>query len=343
MIKKISVCIIFFLMTFYVMALFLHPSQSELPGEKPHLQAAKEKKIPESKKEPEKKNQKKEPSKDKMIKVKRMILPPELLAALSSPPPESTRRSAPKQDAPQTHDIKQKSASKDNNAPVKTPKPDMKKAAATTKVSPAANLQKHNKKTTPKKLPQKVVRINGNDSKTGAQMKKDGQQLPLIEASWDNIGFDNYLQQMLQAGGRLYVGNVMTQKIISEIDIHYYRGSYRFLRFINSFGSMMDNMALFRPREIANETLVDEILSEADNEWANGDNFVVVMLLPADIEYGFLGSLKNYLSHNGYAIDMFTKVNGQYFISGNELGLKLESAVEENTGRTIELGLKLMI
>jgi hypothetical protein len=267
MIKKISVCIIFFLMTFYLVALVLCPSPSDLPKKKPPHQDSKKDKIPETKKEPEKQHQNKERVKNKMVKVRRIALPPELLAAL--PSPLSVK--------PQT------SKSKPNNVPTKKLK-SKKPAMIAAKITPSGNVQNYNKKSAPKKLPRKVVRISKSDSFTGAQMKKEGQQLPVIEASWDGIGFDNYLSRLLLRGGRLYVGNVKTRKIVAEVDVHNYNGNYRFLRFINCFDSMMNNMALFRPREIVNEMLIDEILLAADKKWSSGSNYTVVILLPADIE-----------------------------------------------------------
>ena len=325
--KKISVFVISFLITFYTLAFILYPSLSEPQKEKSQHQEKKVQKTSTPKKEPDKQQGKEESAKNSMVTVRRVHLPPELLAAMFSLPPKGTKESAPKQ----------------NNVPVKKPKSDFKQAMAAAKITPPDNLQKHVSKLAPKELSRKVVRINKNYSHTGARMKEEGQQLPVIEASWDSIGFNTYLKWMLQANGRLYVGNVISQKIVAEVDIHNYNGNYRFLRFIRCFDSMLDDMALFRPREIVNELLVDEILSAAKQEWSNADNFAIVMLLPANIEYGFLGGLKHYLASSGYATDRFETVHGHYFISGDAIGLKLERAIERNTGQTIRLGLEIMI
>lgn len=190
-------------------------------------------------------------------------------------------------------------------------------------------------------LAQKTITISHSQSVIGARMRREGIQLPLIEASWNEIGFDNYLKMMRKVGGHLYVGDTESKQILAKVELHYYQSNFRFLRFRDP-GSMK-GLALFRPREIVDEPLVNEIISAASDQWPGSQRFAIVVLLPATIETGFLGSLNQYLESYSYPIESLRLVRGEYFVAGNEFGLMVKAAVKRHTGQRVNLRLKISI
>ncbi len=193
----------------------------------------------------------------------------------------------------------------------------------------------------PASLAPETISIGQEQTAIGARLQKEGLKLPAIEASWSRIGFTTYLKMMKQVGGHMYVGDTLNQTILAEVELHYYNSRYRFLRFMSP-GSL-GGLALFRPREIVDEPLVNEILTAAFEKWPDSPNLAVVVLLPARVETGFLGSLKQYLESNAHAIEKFGVVRGEYFVSGNGLGLEVKTAVNRNTHQVVNLGLKIII
>ena len=193
-----------------------------------------------------------------------------------------------------------------------------------------------------KLLPHKNIRVSRQHSVSGGRLLKEGLKLPVIEASYEAIGFKTYLNRMQSLGGRLFLGDAHTRRIISEVSIYFYNGRHRFLRILD-FGSNLEDMALFRPREIIGEPLVNEILQAARQDLGSGSDLRCVVLLPNEIETGLLGSLKQYLENNNFSIQQFSVVHARYFINGNALGLKLETAKDRRTGEIIRLGLEVTI
>ncbi|MEW6078713.1 MAG: hypothetical protein AB1724_12930 [Thermodesulfobacteriota bacterium] len=193
----------------------------------------------------------------------------------------------------------------------------------------------------PANLAPKTISINQEQSAIGSRLQKEGKKLPIIEANWSSIGFDEYLKMIKQIGGHLFVGDTMNQSILAEVELHYYNSHYRFLKFQEP--GELSQLALFRPREIADEPLVTEILSTAFEKWPDSPNLALVVLLPSRIETGFLGSLKQYLESNDYGMESFDIVRGEYFISGDDLGLNIKTAVNRTTNQVVSLGLKVLI
>ena len=164
--------------------------------------------------------------------------------------------------------------------------------------------------------------------------------VPIVQASYDRIGFDLYLKKIRDMGGRLFVGDAAQQKILAEVIVDNYDGIYRCCGMDEGKKDELDGMALFRPREIANEILVDEILNYARQTFGARDLRCVV-LLPLDKEAAILGALKEYLNKSGYNISQFDVVWGDYFQAGLEFGLKVERARVSKTSEMIELDMIL--
>ena len=161
----------------------------------------------------------------------------------------------------------------------------------------------------------------------------------MIQASYDRIGFDAYLKQMKNMGGRLLVGDASEQKILAEAIIDNFNGSYSF-GLDQGIQDKLDGMALFRPREIVNEALVDEILDFARRTLGDRD-LRCVILLPLDKEAAILGAHKEYFKNSGYDISQFDMVWGHYFQKEGGFGLKMEKGRLSKTQEIIQLDMVL--
>ena len=171
----------------------------------------------------------------------------------------------------------------------------------------------------------------------------DGKgEIPLVQTSDDQIGFDVYLEKMKNMGGRLFIGDAEKQAIIAEAMIHK-RGKKFEIESINTsaLGQIdVDGLALFRPREIVRESLADEIISKGKSLFGNKD-LRCVLMLPLDVEAGILGGLKRYLDDNGYAIDKFDIVWGNYLQSGPEIYLNIHRGRIRGSQQMVSLNLDL--
>ena len=192
----------------------------------------------------------------------------------------------------------------------------------------------------PKKLFPANYRLNHRMTESGRRLIDNKVSVPVVQASYDRIGFDFYLKKMGDMGGRLFVGDAAQQKILAEVIVDNYDGSYRCFGMDEGKKDELDGMALFRPREIANEILVDEVLNYARQTFGDRDLRCVV-LLPLDKEAAILGALKEYLNNSGYNISQFDVVWGDYFQAGLEFGLKVEKARVSKTREMIELDMIL--
>ena len=192
----------------------------------------------------------------------------------------------------------------------------------------------------PKKLFPANYRLNHRMTESGRRLIDNKVSVPVVQASYDRIGFDFYFKKMRDMGGRLFVGDAAQQKILAEAIVDNYDGSYRCFGMDEGKKDELDGMALFRPREIANEILVDEILNYARRTFGARDLRCVV-LLPLDKEAAILGALKEYLNNSGYNISQFDIVWGNYFQAGLEFGLKVEKARVSKTREMIELDMIL--
>ncbi len=164
--------------------------------------------------------------------------------------------------------------------------------------------------------------------------------VPMVQASYGLMGFEGYLSKMLQMGGRLFLGDAATRSILSEIFVEKRSGRYRMLGLECGKRSDLDNMALFRPREIDGETLVDEILDHAGQFYEKAD-LRCVILLPIDKEAAILGALKQYLNGSGYELSQFDVVWGDYVHSGNQFTLKLHKGRLQENGEVVHLNMTL--
>lgn len=192
----------------------------------------------------------------------------------------------------------------------------------------------------PKKLFPANYRLNHRMTESGRRLIDSKISVPVVQASYDRIGFNFYLKKMRDMGGRLFVGDAIQQKILAEAIVDNHHGIYRCFGMDEGKKDELDGMALFRPREIANEILVDEILNYARQTFGARDLRCVV-LLPLDKEAAILGALKEYLNNSGYNISQFDIVWGNYFQQGRQFGLKVEKGRISKTGEIVYLDMIL--
>ena len=223
----------------------------------------------------------------------------------------------------------------------KTKKP-VKRNATKKKVSMVTTLEKksENKHLKPKRFFPASFRLNRHMIDVGRKLIDKKSSVPIVQASYDRIGFDSYLKKMRDMGGRLFVGDAKEQKILAEAIVGDHYGRYSFFGLDEGKKDDLDGMALFRPREISGERLVDEILNYAWQFFKDSD-LRCVILLPLDKEAAILGALKEYLNNGGYHLSRFDMVWGHYFQAGLEFGLKVEKARVSKTQELIELDMIL--
>jgi len=191
----------------------------------------------------------------------------------------------------------------------------------------------------PKKLFPASLRINQTMIETGRILIDKKVTVPIIQASYDRIGFDSYLKQMRDLGGRLFIGDALEQKILAEAIVDYHHGTYSF-GMDEGISDKLDGMALFRPREIVNEALVDEMLDFVRKTYGDKD-LRCVILLPLDKEAAILGAHKEYFKNSGYDISQFDMVWGHYFKDDWGFGLKMEKGRLSKTQEIIQLDMIL--
>ncbi len=192
----------------------------------------------------------------------------------------------------------------------------------------------------PKKLLPANYRLNHRMAESGRRLIDSKTSLPVVQASYDRVGFNFYLKKIRDMGGRLFVGDAIQQKILAEAVVNNYEGTYRCFGMNEGKKDELDGMALFRPREITNEILVDEILNYARRTFGDRD-LRCVILLPLDKEAAILGALKEYLNKSGYNISRFDVVWGNYLQEGWQVVLKLERGRISKTGEIIHLDMIL--
>jgi hypothetical protein len=202
-----------------------------------------------------------------------------------------------------------------------------------------SNKKATNKNLRSKKLFSASFRINQNMIKAGRTLIDKKVSIPIIQASYDRIGFDTYLKQMKDMGGRLFVGDAPEQKILAEAIVDNHNGIYSF-GMDEGIRDKLHGLALFRPREIVNEVLVDEILDFARKTFGDRD-LRCVILLPLDKEAAILGANKEYFKNSGYDISQFDMVWGHYFQEDRGFGLKMEKGRLSKTQEIIYLDMIL--
>ncbi len=170
-------------------------------------------------------------------------------------------------------------------------------------------------------------------SKTGA---------PLILAAYDRIGFSAYLHHMTALGGRLYVGDAHAQKLLARVKLNWRGHTPVFAGLDFSDLGNLSAMALFRPREIADEAWIDQIVAATRRQVPAADPRGVV-LLPIDKEAACLGAMRAYLAQHRQHIAQFDLFQGQYIARGDAIVLHMQSGRLAKTGQTIALDLTLRL
>lgn len=191
------------------------------------------------------------------------------------------------------------------------------------------------------RLPFKKLAINSTLVKKGGVLLQKNRRIPVIQTSYDHIGFYDYLKHMKAIGGRLFVGNALKRRIVGEAVLYDTGCQYKFIGFKERMDSL-DAMALFRPREIVGEPLALEIVSKAKAQFGTGD-FRCVVILPFEKEAAMLGALEDYLHTYGYPISRFGAILGRYSIFGHELVLRLEEGVLRDSKESLPLNMELIM
>lgn len=225
-----------------------------------------------------------------------------------------------------------------NKKPTPASKPVVLKAK-TSKPKPFKKKVAAKKKSSQRLLPANF-RLDNHMIHVGRQLIDKNSSIPIVQASYKRIGFEHYLKKMKDMGGRLFVGDASKQRILAEVIVGNHSGRYRFSGLDEGKKDELDGMALFRPREISGEPLVNEILNYAWRFFKHSD-LRSVILLPLDKEAAILGALKEYLNTSGYHISQFDIVWGEYFQEGRQFGLKVEKGRISKTGEIVYLDMIL--
>jgi len=194
-----------------------------------------------------------------------------------------------------------------------------------------------------KKLLPAKLQLDRQSIEAGKALIDKRLPVPIVQASYDRLGFGVYLKKMSEMGGDLFVGDVLRGEILARV-VTFRSGDGEFYFQGLDEGNMdraLVEMALFRPREISGEKLIRDALIYSEGRF-EGD-LRCVILLPLEKEAAILGSLEGYLRIGKYDISAFDLVWGNYFYSGNEFGLKLEKGRIYKTGEIIKLDMVLVM
>lgn len=269
--------------------------------------------------------------------------PPKMTAAPKPPQQKSVRIVA----------VREKAVAKNKKA--KSSKRKIKRSSP----KPATQLKRHQGRPKPKAAAKPVrptqsalqrserptKRLASANLKVNHQIVEDGRKVidsrnavPVVLAQYDRIGFDTYLQKMKEMGGRVYIGDVHRRKIIAEVILSRSMGRFTFSGFDSGNLHHLQELALFRPREIAGEQVVFDTLYQAQRFFSFIDLRCVV-LLPVDREAAFLGALKQYLRGTGFDISEFDYFWGQYVIRNSQFGLEITKGRLRNSSEEVEFTL----
>jgi hypothetical protein len=176
---------------------------------------------------------------------------------------------------------------------------------------------------------------------SGQRILKDGNQVPLVHSSYQEIGFKEYVRKMREIGGRFFVGDAASGEIVAEAFID--EKKLTLVRLDRDFkkGANYNQLALFRPREIVNEELSEAIVKQAMTQTGSSGDLRFVVILPSHIEAGILGALKESLASTGYPVSSFEVVSGHYRMNGNSLVLRIDKGILGKTGETVSLKMDL--
>lgn len=250
---------------------------------------------------------------------------------------------------PPTHQPEKRKKDPLKNKPTPAPKPDILKGKKASKPNPSKKKVVAQKRA-PKKSEKRDLRskrffpanfrLNNHMIDVGRKLIDKNSSVPIVQASYDRIGFESYLKKMRDMGGRLFVGDAIQQEILAEAIVDDIEGKYKFVCLDEGKKDSLDGMALFRPREIQGEPMVDNVLDYSESIF-KGRDLRCVVLLPLDREAGILGALKEYLNESGYHISQFDVVWGNYFEAGRQFGLKVERGRISKTQKIVSLDMIL--
>lgn len=194
----------------------------------------------------------------------------------------------------------------------------------------------------PVKLADARFRLDHSMIENGRKLISEKTSIPIVQTSDDQIGFNYYLAKMQDMGGRLFVGDAFRHEILAEAIVRKQSGRFRVISLAQKGEGMLDGMALFRPREIVQENLSDEIISLGRQTYGDRD-LRCILILPLDLEAGFLGAFQKYLNTSEYQISSFDVVWGHYLKSEDTLRLKLEKGRISKTQKIVHLDMVLVM
>jgi hypothetical protein len=253
---------------------------------------------------------------------------PEKKKVAVKPKPESERHPQPKKPA----QIEPSSAKKPSPLPLKRvsipPNRGMPKAQP-----------KHRRA---RKLKSAKLKVNSEIIKTGHRLIDSQKSVPVVLAHYDGIGFENYLQKMIELGGRVFIGDAIEQKILAEVALVKRNGRHALSGLDSGNLQRLRHLATFRPREITGEPLVNKIITHA-RRFHDSKDIRCVILLPVEREAAFLGALKMYLAEGGYSISEFDLFWGDYINDGSRFSLNVSKGRLRETRDMVVLKLVLSI
>lgn len=230
------------------------------------------------------------------------------------------------------------------NLLAKFKKPGEPKVASKTKSRQKEDHTKHAsaKKTAP---PPTTYQLEGRVIDKGLRLiNRSDAPVPVVEASYQQIGFEAYLGKMLEMGGQLFVGAPEKRKILARVVMEN-QGNGRSFQFFGLDTYMhreLEGMALFRPREITNEPLIKEIIKRSIDLFGEQDLRIVV-LLPLSTEAGILGALTEYLTRQGFNSSDLDWVWGQYIEKRHSFSLRIEKGKLRKNQQIVKLNMIIEI
>lgn len=189
----------------------------------------------------------------------------------------------------------------------------------------------------PKK--EKVIRVTDEHKAAGLKMLKGDRNVPLILLDFKKIGFSTYLSIMNDMGGRIFVGNGSSKRLLAEA-VFYDNGKLSFAGFKEGSPDI-EGLAIGRPREIVNEKIVETVLSSARRSFGSSDLRCVV-ILPVESEAAFIGRIAEGVTEAGFRIEDFSYFSGDYIIRSGPALLIREGTLKKD-GKKVPINYTLVL
>lgn len=156
--------------------------------------------------------------------------------------------------------------------------------------------------------------------------------LPTISADYRrHLGFERYVQNVREAGGRFFLYDPWGNRVLSEVDP--LTGDLFLARELEGLSP--------RSRRIRSEPVVSGILRRATAEF--GVSVVeIVLLLPFDLDAYLIGGMERAVCDGGMELADFAEFRGVYLLENGQLVLRIDSGVVRGGG-TREFALRFSL